>query len=410
MVNIEHSKIPGQLALMKLSEENNPGAFPDQDQKVIRVASQLLFNIKQPLKIADVEFKGVHYVPQWRSKGTLETPHSWRPPQFSVAISDRALKHPQSHNAQKIIENLQTIRSPLIGMEHAATSVLEKIDIGGFPPVVTIVATEDDFSDNDGFRFGRWVSVADSGIHLGTIHNKLDLVFIIIFGSKAWEKGYSTYASPQTFFTVQHELSHLLTLVELSGDKINQTLSEDYFIEPILGRPIWEGLADCISGRAEFIADEEVYTRDSRYGYHPEKTFLEQQNRTLGDAPNYLNELLVGRLLKIWQNQIIGKDISKISNYDAALAFLDAAFGRGPEATEEAEKGWLVKKIFAESGFDYEKAVNDLRNLSDKEIQEIIFPLTPYHTQEDFRKRLIKEWQEFAPLWQPFGEDSLTSG
>ena len=180
----------------------------------------------------------------------------------------------------------------------------------------------------------------------------------------------------------------------------------DYSDENALGRPIWEGLADCISHRFEYIAKEEVWRREG-HGFQPEKSFLEQQTRSLGDVPSYINELLTGMLLNLWHHKGEGH-FPKFAAYKASLAFLDACFGTGPETQAEAENGWLVKKIFTESGFDFEKAIVQIRSHSPKAVEELVMQIAPHPLQREFRERLIREYLEFAPLWQPFGKDSIT--
>ena len=72
-------------------------------------------------------------------------------------------------------------------------------------------------------------------------------------------------------------------------------------------------------------------------------------------------------------------------------------------------------QLFNESGIHVEDKnytndeVERLKKLTDTEIEEIIFPLTPHQSQLGFRNILIKEWKQYALNWQPFGSDSLVT-
>ncbi len=402
----EQKKPLGWSALLQLHEYSG-APLASQTFNVLRVASRTLFESKNPISIGEVEFKGVHYVPRRVGGKTLEKPHPYLFSQFAVAVSDTALQHPQAQFASQTVENLQTITTPWIGLEPIARRIFQKIGFRGLPPVVAIVATETDFTNEDGFRYGRYVSVAEPGIRVGTVGNSSDMVFTIIWGSKAWERGYATFASPQTYFTVQHELSHLLTLVDLWGNELKHAPTNEFDETSVLGRPMWEGMADCISGRVRFIARDELYRQDPVYDYNPEVTFLDQQSRTIGEAPNYLNEIFIGVLLRLWYRKGNVQKISEITSYGAVMEMLDAAFGRKSETPDNAESGWLIKKIFEESDFNYESAIRQMSNLTQLEVRKLISPLTPYPSQQPFQQRLISEFQEYAPVWNPFGNDSL---
>ena len=181
----------------------------------LKVAAGILLEPEALVYVENNVFSCAHYVSRSRERKSEYFDYN-QAPLFAVAVSANALNHPQVQFASTLVENLKTVRDPWIGLEHAARGILHKsLGFEHPPPVVTIVATETDFSQKDDFSHGVWVTVVEPGIRLGIVESRHNLVFVVVFGSKVWEKGYATYVPSQTYSVLQHELAHFLTLIAL---------------------------------------------------------------------------------------------------------------------------------------------------------------------------------------------------
>lgn len=402
---------PGYVSLFDLHNGDIPTPISESDsQYPLAVAANVIFDPQEPISVNDVSFQTVHYSPK-RHPGSNKPYRTEMmiPPIFGVSVSETVLNHPESEKAHQLIENLQTIRSPWVGIESISSDILEKSGIQGLPPVIVAIASETDFNKtiNEGFSYGRWVSVVEPGTRLGVVNTGKDLVFQIVWGSNVWQNGYSTSDSSHTFFTIQHEISHLLTLVALRGRSEGVHPENQTSIAQVLGTPIWEGLADCISGRLRFIGNDELYT-NMNIGYKPKKSFYEQQQtRSLGNTTNYMNELFTNLLLRAWQNNGNIEGIESIPPFKATDAIIEALSGRRNEVPENAENGWLVKQIFSESDFDWQRILKDLKSPTQNQAESVLTPLLPHKLQSDLKNKLVQKYVEAIPNWDPFGEDSI---
>lgn len=251
------------------------------------------------------------------------------------------------------------------------------------------------------------MSIVEPGTRLGAVKRGNDVVFEIVWGSNVWRNGYSISDSSHTFFSIQHEISHLLTLAALQGNVEGIRPESTTSISQVLGRSMWEGLADCISGRLRFIGNDELY-RNMNIGFNPKQSFFEQQQRrSLGCTTNYINELCTSLLCRAWLNSGNFEGIEHIQPATATRAFIKAVSGRRKEVPDDAENGWLVKQIFLETGCDVQKVLAQIRASSLRQAETILQALLPDKLQSDLRNRLVQEFVQTAPNWDPFGEDSL---
>lgn len=285
----------------------------------------------------------------------------------------------------------------------------------GVPPILVIIAQDGDFpSFDNGMTHGRHVTIVSEATHLGTIRMQDDLAFIIVWGSRVWERRLRLNLSPQALQTIQHELAHELVIITLEN---NPNIDPKYFISydvsarSALGVSLWEAFADIIAGGIEYAKSEEL----SRYYVptmlSPKHTYLAQlsdrENRTLGNATVLLNQLLWEMMLR----RMNGESPNDM-RYDqrlateASIAFLERCRGRIFEGTDKHPSGWLTNSMTRQLRFPFRQELRQVRHLSAEQLQHYLKPLL-YPQISRVGQQLLADYNRFGAYWMPFGQDTL---
>lgn len=329
---------------------------------------------------------------------------------YNVAISDRAS---QDQRAIDLAEELKEVNNPwgrILGI--AEDLFIKKLGLDGVPPVTAVIASKGDFRHGRDMTHGKWVSVVTRGLRLGKAESVWDIMLPIVFGSRAWKETnrYQYGDGERYLYTLEHELTHFLTTVYLIGKDIltGKHLGGDVAVMELLSWPIWESIAEILSGLLEEAQYEQMCYEEKRGDIPLEETIAHKVVRKLGEIPLMLDVFYFGLLLRRWKGErleVLGWDIDK--SQKATVELLEKMYGRWKELPKGEKNGWLVKQVFREDGFDWQEAVREINWLMEEQMMGMLSSLFDLSGGREIAKILLEQQRRYGGLWNPFGKDSL---
>lgn len=118
----------GYVELFKLHNRTAPDIISCSDsQYPLSVAADVIFDPDGVSNVNGVNFHTVHVQPRRHPKSNKPIGNELMiPPVFGVSVSETVRQHPERQKATQLIENLQTMSSPWIGIESVSRTILEE--------------------------------------------------------------------------------------------------------------------------------------------------------------------------------------------------------------------------------------------------------------------------------------------
>ena len=230
-----------------------------------------------------------------------------------------------------------------------------------------------------------------------------------MYGSKIWEEGYFDPKS-RIENTQEHELGHLLTafaVFQVKRDGGNK-LTQNTTIKQLLSIPAWESIANLLCNRLLYTMKEEKWSSNPQSSWFDDFDLSQDETMMAVSIRNQnnslVNELLWGLLLRVWQ----GEETETISwnrtkGKAAAKALLLKFHQMKIDPPVDETDGWLLRQVFGQNNFKWEKAMSYFQNLTPAQINHLLVPMREEKGGDSVADYLTKELDEKISRWDPFG-------